>query len=95
MLISILQTTSSSTSQNDADAVTLMESLRGVKYIEGVHTFLWLNVDSPCFRHEITESWYNRGEAAIVARVADAITNVTSDSKVLLVSGYAQQVKHD
>lgn len=94
LFIFILQTVSSSTSQNDADAVALMESLHGIQYIEGTHTFLWLNVDSPCFRHEITDSWYNRVEASIVARVADAITNVISDANVLLVSGYAQQVRN-
>lgn len=95
MPLYILQSFSSSTSKNDADAVSLMESLSGVDYVAGVHTFLWLNIDAPCHRHEITDSWFNGDEARVVAQVADAITQVISDSNVLLVSGYAQQVRHD
>lgn len=89
-----LQSVSSSTSAHDAEAFSLMESLRGIEYVEGDHTFIWLNVDSPSHRHELTDSWFNEGEAAVLARVTDDITRVTSDANVLLITGYAHQVGH-
>lgn len=69
-----------------------MKSLTGVQYVEGMHTFLWLNIDTPCHKHELSDSWFNRGEARLAARVTDEITSVVSDRNVLLVSGYSEQV---
>lgn len=63
-------------------------------YVEGDASFIWLDLDTPCSKHELSDSYYNVGEARLVARVADEITSVVSDTNVLLVSGYSEQVRH-
>lgn len=84
---------SDSTAKHDVEAAALMESLRDVDYISGSYTFIWLDTDQACFKHHLTDSWYNPLEARIVARVTDAIAKVTGDEAIMLVTGYSKQVR--
>lgn len=87
------QVPSTSTNQHDEDAAELMHSLRNVEYIGGGYTFLWLDTDQECFKHHLSDSWYNPSEALIAARVTDAIAEVTGDSQIMLITGYSKQVR--
>lgn len=69
-----------------------MDSLRDVENIGGTYTFIWLDTDQACFKHHLTDSWFNPIEAKVVARVADAIAKVTGDKALMLVTGYTKQV---
>lgn len=87
------QEVSSSTESNNLDAERLMRSLKGVRYIEGDQTFIWIDIDSPCQRDDLTDSWSNRGEARLVAQVTDAVTEVVTDKPLMLITGYTRQVR--
>lgn len=84
---------SASTNDHDVAAAELMHSLRDVRYIGGGYTFLWLNTDQACYKHHLTDSWFNPLEARITARVTDAIAKVTGDSQIMLITGYSKQVQ--